>query len=220
MSNILLSKSYTAPPICLKEVLRYSGSKFLESETEKVLKNVIEEAESVLNYDVCYKVLNVSVLNDLCDFGEFSLKSSGLAKNLSGCKCAVVFCATIGVGIDRLVSKYSRVSQVKALLLDALGSERIEALCDTFCRDIKKELGKSAKPRFSPGYGDLPLEGQTVLFSSLQPQKRIGVTLNNSLLMTPSKSVTAIMGLFEGEEEKQISKCALCDKTNCIFRGV
>jgi cobalamin-dependent methionine synthase I len=55
------------------------------------------------------------------------------------------------------------------------------------------------RPRFSPGYGDLPLELQTNLFKVLDCQHFIGLTLNDSMLMSPSKSVTAIVGLRERE---------------------
>ena len=79
-------------------------------------------------------------------------------------------------------------------MFDALATERIEALCDVFCEDIEKEYGKT-RPRFSAGYGDLPLELQREIFSVLDCPKSIGLTLTDSLLMSPSKSVTAIVGI-------------------------
>ena len=96
----------------------------------------------------------------------------------------------MGIAPDRLAQKYSRVSPVKALFLEAVGNERIEALCDVFCGEYA-----NARPRFSPGYGDLPLDLQKDIFAALDCSRKIGLTLNQSLLMSPSKSVTAIMGL-------------------------
>lgn len=110
----------------------------------------------------------------------------------------IIFAATIGVGVDRLISKYSRLSPTKALCFQAIGAERVEALCDEFCNKMKTELekdGEKVKPRFSPGYGDLPLETQKMIFSLLDCPKRIGVTLGDTLLMSPSKSVTAFVGI-------------------------
>ena len=78
------------------------------------------------------------------------------------------------------------------------GLERIEALCDEFCRDMERELallGFCTTKRFSPGYSDLPLEIQRDIFRVLGCEKRIGLMLNESLLMSPSKSVTAIVGI-------------------------
>ena len=98
------------------------------------------------------------------------------------------------MGIDRLITKYTTVSPVKSLVFQGIGAERIEALCDAFCRYIEKEYSKT-KPRFSPGYGDLDLSFQREIFEVLQCSKKIGVTLNGSLLMSPTKSVTAIIGV-------------------------
>ena len=131
----------------------------------------------------------------------------------------ILFAATVGVEIDRLIGKYGRLSPTKALLFQAIGAERIEALCDAFCADIKKEYNTGLEPRFSPGYGDLPLSAQKNIFAVLDPERRIGLTLNSSLLMSPSKSVTAFVGL--GSTEKTSSnKCSLCEKTDCTLRGV
>lgn len=197
MNSIILSKTYKGQPFCEKEILRYAGCKEADSETLVLLKNAIDEVESKLEYKVCYRELQLEINSDCCDFGIFNLKSENLAKNLSGCDRAIVFAATIGVEIDRLIVKYGRISPAKALILQAIGAERIESLCDEFCADIKDKCEVELKPRFSPGYGDLPLESQKELFKILTPEKYIGLTLTDSLLMSPSKSVTAIVGLCE-----------------------
>ena len=105
--------------------------------------------------------------------------------------------ATVGIELDRLIIKYSHLSPTKALLLQALGAERIEALCDTFCTDMQNTLKIALKPRFSAGYGDLLLDTQTHIFGLLSLPKHIGLTLNDSLIMSPTKSVTAFIGIQE-----------------------
>ena len=80
------------------------------------------------------------------------------------------------------------------MIYQALGSERVEALCDAFCEDMLAELKKELRPRFSPGYGDLSINLQKQIFACLTPQK-IGVELSDNCFMTPSKSVTAIIGI-------------------------
>ena len=109
-----------------------------------------------------------------------------------------MFAATVGVGIDRLITRYSIVSPARSLMLQAIGTERAEALCDLFCREIAEEKAREGSvtcPRFSPGYGDLPLELQKDIFAVLDCPRYIGVSLGESLLMSPSKSVTAIVGV-------------------------
>ena len=109
-----------------------------------------------------------------------------------------MFAATVGLELDRLIARHSRLSPARALALQAYGAERIESLCDAFLRNVQSECaseGITLRPRFSPGYGDLPLSFQRTLFETLDCARKIGLTLNESLLMSPTKSVTAIVGL-------------------------
>ena len=193
---MVFTKFYENPPVDRKEVLRYAGCRDGEAVFGKILDECIAEAEEGLSLKVCYSVFDVRIRKNTCDFGAFSVKSKDLAENLKDCKRAVVFAATAGVGIDRLIAKYGSLAPSKAVMLQSLGAERIEALCDAFCGDIKKEMNCETKPRFSPGYGDLDLSSQKDIFSVLNCEKHIGLTLNDSMLMSPSKSVTAVMGII------------------------
>ena len=177
---MVYTKSYSAPPIDRREIMRYAGVRGDAPEIEALLQECLAEAEDKLTYKVCYGTFPVSFFD--------SIKSEGLKKHLEGCREAVIFAATVGIGIDRLIARYSSLSPTKALLFQAIGAERIEALCDEF----NAEFGGG---RFSPGYGDLPLGFQKEIFKILDCPKRIGLTLNESMLMSPSKSVTAIIGV-------------------------
>lgn len=226
MNSVIITKTYNEPTFCEKEILRYAGCKSSEDELLQLLRACIDEVRDKLTYKVCYRELPVAVDNATCKLGDWSIESENLAKNLSGCKSVIVFAATMGVEIDRLIAKYGRISPSKALMLQAIGAERIEALCDAFCEDIAREKNMAAKPRFSPGYGDLPLEVQKEFFMLLDCSKRIGLSLNDSLLMSPSKSVTAFLGLtdssqiMDSDTREKINKCAACTKTDCAYRGV
>lgn len=219
MNFTVINKSYQNPPLCKKEIFRYAGCQKPDVDTEALLESCIKESEGKFTYRVCYCELPVKVNGDECDFSAFCLHSSNLASNLNGCKTVIVFAATVGVEIDRLIAKYGRLSPSKALMFQAIGAERIEALCDCFCADLAQTAKAGQKPRFSPGYGDLPLSVQCDVFKLLECGKRIGLTLNDSLLMSPSKSVTAFVGIG-GKEFSKPNKCSLCKMQNCAFRGV
>ena len=194
MSAVLV-KRYEAPPFCVMDALRYAGCCEAEPSSAALLETCRAELWEQLQYAVCYCELPLTVRGDVCDFGDFSLISADLARYFGDCRRAVLFAATVGVVPDRLIAKYSRVAPAKALMLQAIGAERIEALCDAFCNEW------AALPsRFSPGYGDLPLEAQREVFRVLRPERAIGVCLNESLLMSPSKSVTAFLGI-KGEKQ-------------------
>ena len=82
--------------------------------------------------------------------------------------------------------------------LQALGAERAESLCDAFNNEIREKY--ITAPRYSPGYGDVGLENQRVFFRLLDCPKNIGVTLGDNLMMKPTKSVTAFIGI-KGEKK-------------------
>ncbi len=198
MMTSVETRSYPLPPVSLSEVLRYSGCREGNTDTEKLARICIAESEGVFCGKVCFGEFPVLFSGDMLDLGFACVRSASLAKALEGCGSAVLFAATVGLEIDRLIKKYSIVSPARAVMLQAVGAERIEALCDAFCAELEAKaqpLGLVPRPRFSPGYGDLPLELQTHIFRALDCPKRIGLTLNESLLMSPTKSVTAIVGL-------------------------
>lgn len=227
---MVTTKIYTEPAICKKEILRYAGCKETTPEIEELLEECIKEVLPRLSYKVCYDTLSLQIADDVCDFGCMSVKSKDLAKNLDGCENIILFAATIGVEIDRLIGRYGHISPAKAMMLQAIGAERIEAVCDAFCEDIESEMQMKLRPRFSPGYGDVALETQRDIFRVLDCSKCIGIALNDSLLMSPSKSVTAFVGVehtsygsdieTNGAQKKGIQKhtCANCAKLDCAFR--
>ena len=196
--HIVEVRNYSEPPIDRKEILRYAGAVEGEPTIDALLEECLAETRGKLTYRVCFCELPIQRCEDGLLLGSLNVSSKDLQKNLQGCQSVVVFAATVGLELDRLIARYARVIPSKALLFQAIGAERIEALCDQFNLDIKnakREAGASLRPRFSPGYGDFPLAVQRELFAILDCTKKIGVSLNESLLMSPSKSVTAIIGI-------------------------
>ena len=196
MSITVLTKAYKNLPFNKKEILRYADCKDLSPEIEMLLDECIEETIQTLSYKVCYCILPINISGNTIDFGAFKVNSEKLTINLKNCESAIIFGATLGTDIDRIIMKYGKLSPTKALFFQAIGATMIEALCDEFCKDIKAELNVNLKPRFSPGYGDLDLSCQKDIFKVLNCSKNIGLTLNNSLLMSPTKSVTAFVGIY------------------------
>lgn len=194
-------KTYTElfPPE-RKKIKRYAGIfGEVSRELEEKIECCLNECNDAFGFRLCATEFSIKNFFEVFSCAK---NSADLQKNLLGCANVVVFVATIGLGIDKLISKYARISPTKALIFQAIGAERIEALCDHFCADLKAEIiqeGKSIRPRFSPGYGDFPLEVQRELLQKTGASKRIGVTLTESLLMVPTKSVTAVVGIIENE---------------------
>ena len=130
------------------------------------------------------------------DLGFAVTRSKDLGTRLSGCEAILLFCCTAGVEMDRLIARAALRSPVHGLLMHAIGAQQVEGACDALCAQLAGLFPEYAlSPRYSPGYGDLPLALQREVFAALDCERQIGVTLTNSLLMRPSKSVTAIIGM-------------------------
>ena len=199
--NTVFVKSYNKmPPINHSEVLRYLRIGKADDTLLSAVVNVINDVLPLFEYKLCFECVDISLSEGKVDFGSFCVDSSDLYRRLSGCSAAVIFCAGVGVSIDRTILRYSKTEMSKSVIAQAVGTERIEALCSEFCTEISLQLkaeGLLTKPRFSPGFGDFSLSFQKDIFSLIKPEKNIGVTLNSSLIMSPSKSVTAIVGIYE-----------------------
>ena len=194
----ILVKSYDPMPFDKSEILRYAQAKGESPELDLIIDECIGEVSDKLLYKVCYGEFDISVDQPNIDFGFMNVTSKDLSKNLKDCKKTVVFGATVGIELDRLILRYGRISPVKALIFQAIGAERIEALADAFNNEIKEKY--ITVPRFSAGYGDFSVYKQTDIFNILDCGRKIGLTLNDSMMMSPTKSVTAIIGI-KGERD-------------------
>jgi 5-methyltetrahydrofolate--homocysteine methyltransferase len=143
-----------------------------------------------------------------------------IENHLSGCEKAVVMCATLGAQIDKLIRINQISDMARAVVMDSFASVAVEQVCTK----VDKLLAEKYQDyymtfRFSPGYGDYPIELQKDFLRMLDAPKKIGLTATESFLLTPSKSVTAILGLSKSPVEQKKRGCAVCNLRNtCKFR--
>lgn len=124
-----------------------------------------------------------------------------LARHLDGCRCAYLACGTLGTGFDTFHRRVSVSSGADAFIVQAIGAALIERLMDSVEEDICSELsdGERLIARYSPGYGTFPLSAQRELLALLDAPRTVGVSLTDTMLMAPSKSVSAIIGVKNEE---------------------
>ena len=127
------------------------------------------------------------------DLGFATVSSSALLKNLCGAGEAFLFVVTLGVEVDRLLARLLKTSPAEAFIFDAVASALAEAACDVVEEEIKGEL--LCSHRFSPGYGDFSIDHQSALLTFLGTPAHLGVCVGESGLMTPMKTVSAVMGI-------------------------
>lgn len=222
------------------EIYRYLGykSEMPDEQILKISEEVLGEIMIASEPKSVYKIFDCKIENDnvfLFECGSYNddfnkdkevpqlcIKSKNLADNLKQCSKAVLFAATIGIGADKLLNKYELMNMTKASVTQACAAAYIETFCNVLQDEIRQQAlaeGLYLRPRFSPGYGDLELEAQKHIFAVLECTKRIGLTLTQSLLMYPTKSVTAIIGLTPNKQSCHIDKCKQCNNIGCEFRN-
>ncbi len=181
-----------------KETLRYLGGAKCGNADD--VRGILDECERIMlkaqALRACYKCFPIAFTGgNNIDLGFAKVTSHSLKLNLTGCDKIVLFASTLGSGVDREIIKYEKLSPARAAVLQGMGAAAAEQWCDIIDDTITAEYG-AGKPRFSCGYGDLPITLQRDIFSALSVTKNIGITLSDSCFMTPTKSVTAIKGLL------------------------
>lgn len=147
-------------------------------------------------------------------------KGKDIAEHLRGCERCVLLAATLGGGADAVIRAYEAGAMEKAVIADCLASAAIEQVCNAAEREIQAQLGGyNFTWRFSPGYGDFPLDIQGEFLKVLDAGRRIGLSVSESLILLPRKSVTAVMGISKGEISKGRRGCGCCDLNGqCEYR--
>ena len=183
-----------------KEVARYLGYRRAappEADVAALMEKAAAEMQSVMKPQAVFEIFDLSEDNQELRFADVTLHSRDLGRNLEGCSQVALLAATIGPQVDALIRRHSSLDPVYASILQATGAMFIEELVDLVNSEIKKiaaAQGLKTRPRYSPGYGDVPLVVQTDFFRLL-PCTRIGLTLMDTLIMAPEKSVTAFVGI-------------------------
>ena len=179
-----------------KEVLRYLGIKSSNAEIEKMIEQIAPSVYDSVSFKAIYTCVDINVTEECVDMGFTCVNSKALAKNLKDCKSMYVFAATLGIDNDRAIDREFKLDKSKASIFDCISTALIESFCD-YVNNVLAE-GKKLCPRFSPGYGDFSITHQKDVICMLDANKKIGIVLNDSYMMKPYKSVTAVIGIKQG----------------------
>ena len=207
-----------------KEAIRYLGygSHAVDDHTLALVESSFAELDQIAGKRIIYRIFDVSFKEtDRLQIGKLNIISKNLGKNLAGCQSAVILGATLGAGVDMLLRKYALTDMARVVTLQACAAAMLEEYLDECQQSIGKELEKDRlylRPIFSPGYGDFPIEHQEMILRMLDTAKTIGLTMTDSSMLTPTKSVTAVIGVSRSKEPCHMKGCEACEKKDCIYR--
>lgn len=206
------------------EALRYLG--YGSHEPDEKIRSLLDECEKRLLESISpayiYRVFDLRRENGIlfADGTLLSFKGKDIEAHLEKCGRCALMCATLSSGADRLIRQLEAVDMTKAVITDCLASAAVEQVCDTAEEDIKASVKNCFFTwRFSPGYGDFPIDIQRDFLEVLNAPKRIGLNTTESMILTPRKSVTAVMGISDHEIPKGRRGCVTCNiREKCAYR--
>lgn len=207
--------------IPLNQIQRYLGMGGVDLDGE--LLHVVNECRPLLmnaiDAKACYVEMPVSIKENVVDIGAFKVESLNLSKILRGCDRVILIAATLGPHVDMLIRRENVKSKARGMVINAIAITAIESYMGCINKKLKEEYeGENLRPRYSPGYGDVPLNVQKDLLNVLDTNRKIGVSLTESLLMLPEKSVSAFIGIAKDGCMHLDKDCDICSKRDCEYR--
>lgn len=219
ISDISINKS---------EVLRYLSydGQEIDEDLDCKINKCIEETKNDIDVKYVYDIYDI--VNDLdsntIQFKNtnLKLKSKDVSELLRDCDKCILMSATLGFNIEKNIRRYSYKNLTKGVIIDACATTSIEEICDlvqeSILKDVSKE-GKSLTMRYSPGYGDLDIRVNKDILNLLNAHRKIGVTVTDTGIMIPRKSVVALIGITDKKIVQTKRTCENCaNRDNCKFR--
>lgn len=205
-----------------EEVLRYLGCPGTEDPaTLALVEGCSARLLAAARPKWTYRVFDLAVQTDgvRLDCGLL-LPGRDLAAHLRGCSRAALLAATLSAPVDALLRRAQAEDLAAAVALDCCATAAVEAVCDLAEAEIRVRFPGCSFPfRFSPGYGDLPIELQDPILRLLDAPRRVGLCATDRHILTPRKSVTAVLGISDGEVSPQKRGCASCTfRDRCKFQ--
>ena len=196
--------------IPVKAVLRrlgYPADGELNGQVKPLFENELRRAPEYFEPRGVYRILPVKIRNHgivAMKDENFQIQSVQVANMLRDSDHVVLFMTTLGPRLEEEVKRlFVEDRMAEAVILDAVGSETADTVADELHHSVLPAVagneGFRVTPRFSPGYGDWPVTVQNEFLTACRGDL-IGITVNDSSLMHPRKSVSAVLGFVDRNE--------------------
>lgn len=192
----------------LREAARYLGygSNLPDDRTMEEMLEITDELEASAKGKWIYGSYDLEISEDCITLSGtgIELRGRNIRRILANAKTAYIMACTIGPQAERIIQLKKLQSATSGMIADACASALVEGYADLCQKEIEGNLkpNQTLTFRFAPGYGDLPLATNKMILEELKAEKRIGIHLTETMLMTPRKSIVAILGILDGEANK------------------
>ena len=195
--------------------LSYRGSE-IPIEINNLIDECIKEVIEISNPKYIYQIFNIDRREDkvFLENSNFELQGGDIKQLLENSSSCIL--------LAQVIRTLQIRNLAKSIIMDSCASSAVESICNQITENIRSSIEKKGKyttDRFSPGYGDLPIEIQKDFIEVLDARRKIGINLSSSGIMIPRKSVTAIIGISEKMEKKRFTGCENCNMfMDCEYR--
>lgn len=194
-------------------------------DTIKLVDECTHEIQDISNPKYTYEIFDIKRQNEVLFLrgSNIIFSEDDILHYLKDSSKVALIAATLGIEIDRRILLYMKTQPIKGLILDACASAAIESLfskADSEVKSIALAQDLYATFRYGPGYGKFPLHFQFEILQALDAYRKIGLSVTESFLLSPRKSLTAIMGLRQTMplKDENRTKCMSCSAVNCQYR--
>jgi hypothetical protein len=208
-----------------QEVLFLLGGRDMgsDSHTQELIEKLIETCSKIMTPRGGYiskKAIPTGSKDQISIKGMDFNTGRIIRKMFQGAEAYAFFVATAGSGPEALSrSLISKGDYLEGYIADLVGSAIVESVAIQIHDQVKMEAGKNGyrvTNRYSPGYCGWEVGEQQKLFR-LFPEGWCGVTLSESSLMSPIKSVSGVIGTGATVSFRDYT-CEICSMKDCIFR--
>jgi hypothetical protein len=212
------------------EVLRFQGYKKGKDRPAPAVTEIYEQAlsegERLLDPRAVYRAVGVAArgVDSITAAGGVELRIPEIGRLWGAVESVGIAICTIGEALESRVRELWECRELPlAAMLDSVGSAAAECLAeyvnDLLCQVAIAERLKVTN-RISPGYAGWDVAEQLLLFG-LCPGQPAGVTLNSACFMTPTKSISFLVGIgAEARVDHYFTQCRRCWMKACAYRRV
>lgn len=207
------------------EVLRYLGYRPGVHTPDRETEELIGRASAAVLAAATVRAVSARFPlmgeNGLAEQGGL-LAGKDIFAHLRGCHGAILMALTLGDGVDQALRAAQAKSTLYQTVMDCCASVAVEQACDLYEAELRHQCeagGEYLTGRFSPGYGDFPIEKQQVMQRLLDTRRRIGLGVTGSSILIPRKSVTALLGISDRPVTGKLAGCGNCAlREKCSYR--
>lgn len=213
-------------PLHTQEVLQNLG--YRGNQPDAHTQAVLQKAEVILQENAAprwvYQRFGLQKGTDIVLPGTgIALQGGDIAAHLQGCYACFLFAVTLGLQVDTVLRQAQVEDMALAVVLDMAASVLVDQYAQTaqeFLQSQAAQTEEFATGRFSPGYGDLPIQLQPAILQAINAGRAIGLTASQSNILLPRKSITAVIGVSNQPVFGKLAGCATCALRNKCGKGI